>query len=245
MVKKHLSNNQKDIVTLSVVILGYGAGYKLKDFTKEVVDLLVKEGINWEIILVANYWPDSKDITPMVAKELADNDNRIKVVAQPKQGYMGWDMRSGLNVAHGEYIAFIDGDGQMPAEDIIRVYEEIKIRELDLVKTFREKRFDSLTRRVVSWIYNQIFKFLFPHFPIRDVNSKPKIFTREAYDKLHLISDDWFIDAEIMIQARRYKFKFTEIPTIFKRIDYRPSYVKLSAILEFIKNLIRAKISGL
>ena len=35
---------------------------------------------------------------------------------------MGWDARMGLLAATGDTIALIDGDGQMPAKDIIRVH---------------------------------------------------------------------------------------------------------------------------
>lgn len=62
--------------------------------------------------------------------------------------------------------------------------------------------------------------------------------TREAYKKLKLISDDWFIDAEVMIQARRFAFKIGEIPTVFEENIERHSFVKISTILEFIKNLV-------
>ena len=104
---------------------------------------------------------------------------------------MGWDMRSGLESADGNFIAVIDGDGQMPAKDIIRVYKKIKEEDLDFVKTFREERFDNFWRKTISFNYNLIFKILFPGLAAKDVNSKPKIFTRHFFDRLDLVSDDW------------------------------------------------------
>lgn len=78
-------------------------------------------------------------------------------------------------------------------------------------------------------------------FPIAgtDMNAKPKIVTREAYEKLRLESNDWFIDAEIMIQARRHNFRIGEVPTEFYAHKDRPSFISFRAIWEFIKNLIR------
>lgn len=227
---------------LSVVVLGYRANDRLRPFISELVNHLEKAQINYQIVLVGNYWPASGDATPQVVKELARVNPRIKPVIKPKKGMMGWDMRKGLAAADGQFIAVIDGDGQMPALDVLRVYWKIKEENLDFVKTFREKRLDNLWRKIISFFYNLIFRILFPGLKIKDVNSKPKILTRELFNKLNLISDDWFIDAEIMIQLRRYNLKIGEIPTIFNKSIERPSFVKISAIFEFIKNLIKARI---
>ena len=35
---------------------------------------------------------------------------------------MGWDMRSGLQAARGDFIVVIDGDGQNPTTDVMRIY---------------------------------------------------------------------------------------------------------------------------
>ena len=62
--------------------------------------------------------------------------------------------------------------------------------------------------------------------------------TREVYNRMHLNSDGWFIDAEIMIQAGKMNLKIGEIPTIFHGINYRPSFIKFKSVLEFFVNLI-------
>jgi hypothetical protein len=77
----------------------------------------------------------------------------------------------------------------------------------------------------------------FPKLSCRDINSKPKIFKAEAIKQMELISDDWFIDAEIMIQANRLNLKFAEISTQFEKLSARKSLVKPIAILEFLVNI--------
>ena len=81
-------------------------------------------------------------------------------------------------------------------------------------------------------------QILFPGIVSHDINGKPKIFTRNAYDKLKLVSDDWFIDAEIMIKARRYHFKIGEVETKFHKNSERPSFISLKANIEFLKNIV-------
>jgi len=233
--------NNKSGPELSVVILCYKAGEFARVFVSKMKKTLEENNINsYELVLVANYNKNetSSDITSVVVKDLAKNDPKLKVVSKVKEGMMGWDMRSGFEAATGKSIAIIDGDGQMPPEDIVKIYKALKSGNYDMAKTYREERYDGIWRVFISRIYNFLLKVLFPKVRVRDANSKPKIFTREALNKLRLTSGDWFIDAEIIIQASHLNFLIKEIPTIFYVNDQRPSFIKFKAILEFIKNLI-------
>lgn len=223
----------------SAVILCYRAGESIREFVNKIILLMQKNNISeYELILVGNYLKNSDDTTPKIVAEIASQNHKIRFVAKEKKGMMGWDMKSGLAVATGNYITVIDGDGQMPIEDLIKVYNKIREDGLDLAKTYRIKRGDDLWRKTVSFFYNLFFKILFPGLKSQDINSKPKIFSMETYKKLNLTSNDWFIDAEIMIQARRLHLKINEVPTFFRGPQGRKSFVKPAAIIEFIKNLI-------
>ncbi len=236
-------NNIKNRLDLSVVVLCYHAGNSARLFVDNIVRALADSNIDdYELILVGNFL-DKSDSTPSVVADIASQNNKVKYVAKKKQGMMGWDMKSGLAMATGNHIAVIDGDGQMPIDDLIRVYQKIRAESFDLVKTYRVKRGDLAWRKIISFFYNLFFHILFPGLKARDMNSKPKIFTRQAFKKLNLRSDDWFIDAEIMIQARRYKLKIGELPTVFLGLSGRRSFIKIGAIFEFIKNLIVYRIT--
>jgi glycosyltransferase involved in cell wall biosynthesis len=222
---------------ISVVVLAYRSATTITTFVDSLVESLEKEQLLWEIVLVGNYFEGVGDKTPEVVRGISARDCRIKVVAEIKKGMMGWDMKSGLKVATGRTLAVIDGDGQMPSSDVIRVYKLMKRSRLDFAKTYRAKRNDGSYRRLISVVYNILFKLLFPGVNAWDMNSKPKIMTREFYEKVHLESNGWFIDAEIMIFVRRLRAKVGEIETVFLSMDSRPSFVKPLSILEFLGNL--------
>lgn len=230
------------IPEISVVILCYQEGQRLSSFVHRTVNLLERLAIPWEIVLVANYWDNEEDDTPKEANKISAQSSNIKVITKLKEGGMGWDARNGFQEASGKFICLIDGDGQMPPEDIISVYKKIKHENLDFVMTYRIERGDSVLRRVNSYTYNLVFRILFPGITVRDANSKPKIFTREAYSKMHLTANDWFLDAEMLIQCTRMKLKIEEIPVTFDKCVNRKSFVRIDAIFEFIKNLLRARI---
>ena len=230
--------------SLSLVILCYRSEEYARVFVERTLATLENSRIeSFELILVGNYVEGSDDHTPEIVRDLAAGNPRIRYCAEPKRGWMGWDMRKGFEIARGDYIGVIDGDGQMPTADVPALYQLIRLGGYDVVKTFRLTRGDGLWRRFVSNLNNKCFHLLFPGLSARDMNSKPKIFTREAYRKMTLESDAWFIDAEIMIQARRFRMRIGEIPTGFLGLSGRRSFVGFRAILEFLRDLIRYRVS--
>jgi len=225
---------------LSVIILAYRSEEAIEELCYPMMAELSDEGINYELILVGNYIEGVDDRTPAVVRKLANKYSPVvRAIAEPKLGMMGWDMRRGLESARGSTIAVIDGDGQIPATDVLKCYDELIHGELDLVKTRRITRHDGTYRRILSRGYNLIFNLVFPNIKTTDVNSKPKVFRRELYSQMRLRSDDWFIDSEIMIESGRLRARIGEIDSVFLENSVRPSFVKFTAILEFVVNLVR------
>jgi len=227
---------------LSIIMLCYRSNESIIPLSKQVQDLARKITKSYEIVLVGNYIEGSDDRTEAIVREIAENDKNFIAVCKPKKGMMGWDMKEGLKTAHGNYLCVIDGDSQFPIDNIEKCFNKIKSSSYGLVKTYRATRGDGKYRKVISSGYNFIFSLLFPNVKSKDVNSKPKIFTREVYEKMELTSDDWFIDAEIMLNIERLKVEFYEYPTPYLELEGRSSFVKFSAVFEFLKNLILFKI---
>lgn len=226
----------------SIVVLCYGGGKSIIPLVEELHHMLGRMTWRWEIILVGNYLEGMQDETPAVVRELAERLNHVRYVAQPKKGMAGWDVKSGLAFAQGKYVGFIDGDGQIPLDSIFTCLEKFEKEKLDLVKTYRVSRGDGIYRRAISYLYNKLFRMMFK-INIQDVNSNPKILLRSKYELMNLQSDDWFIDAEMMIKAKEMGLKLAEVPMRFLVLKNRPSFVNAGAILEFIRNMTRYKFS--
>jgi glycosyltransferase involved in cell wall biosynthesis len=198
-------------IDLSVVVLCYQAGAAIHRVIDPLYEQLEAAHIPYELVLVANQWPDRPDLTGRVVEEFAAHRDAVRVVMDEKQGAMGWDMRSGVATARGDYMVVIDGDAQNPAEDVLRMYRRM--------------------------IYNLACVVLFGTRGIWDVNGKPKALSRAAYEALELQRDDWFIDAEIVLGAWRRGLTVAELPVVFHRNEERNSFVRPAAILEFLTNM--------
>ncbi len=224
---------------LSVVLLCYRGGEHIVPYVTMIHRELTANIGNFELILVANYDANTRDDkTPDIAATLARQLGKCASIAEPKKGRMGWDLRQGLARSHGKYISFLDGDGQTPPDDIVRLLRLMKEQDTDLCKSYRVYREDTQFRRAVSVVFNALFHFFFPTVRVRDINAKPKILTRRAYSNMCLTSNDWFVDAEIILEAMRLNLKVSEMPSITTKNNWRKSFIGLPAIFEFLKNMV-------
>lgn len=222
---------------LSVVVLCYRSGQDLVPFVERLHGLLSLMSVSWEIILVGNYNPDDEDETPDVVRAIESRLPHVRSIVKVKEGMCGWDMRSGLVECLGAHLAVIDGDGQFPLESIVTCYVRARLEGWDLVQTYRVRREDGIIRKLISWWFNRLVRVLFPEITVRDINSKPKILSRRLYDALRLTDDGWFIDAEIVLQAKLMGVEIAYEPIHFYSLKGRHSFVKPTAILEFIGKL--------
>lgn len=104
--------------------------YNVEKYLRRCLESLVNQTLtDIEIILVDDESPDnSKDIY----KEYLAKDNRIKLV-QKKNGGLGFARNSGLEIATGEFIAYIDSDDYVDVNMFKKLYDTSKNNNLDTV----------------------------------------------------------------------------------------------------------------
>jgi glycosyltransferase involved in cell wall biosynthesis len=222
---------------LSVVVLCYRAEDHAGTVIMPLYEELEASGVPYELVLVANAWAGSGDTTPAVVAELARDRPAMSVVSFDKGGDMGWDMRTGLQAARGDYLVVIDGDGQVPTRYALDIYKELERTGADIVKGRRYLREDGTARTLSSIIFNLLFVVVFGTRALWDINGRPKGFRRDAWERLDLRTDDWFTDAEIVLKARQLGLRIRELPVVFLANPARPSFVNLGTFWEFLRNM--------
>ncbi len=199
-------------------------------------------GDAFELVVVLN---GCLDQTPALAQALAIKNNELVLVSLAENHGYGAGIRAGLEAARGELVGYIDGDEQISAEDVVKVFNAAKISSAEIVKVVRVKREDGFKRLIITTAYNFLFKMFFGSI-CNDINGKPKILKRKALQQLGLTSNDWFIDAEMMLAARKLGFSIDEVPVVFKQRAGGQSNVRMSTIFEFLGNMfaMRKRLQG-
>lgn len=97
--------------------------YKVQDYLDECVESIISQTYsNIEVILVDDGSPDR---CPQLCEEWAKRDSRINVVHK-KNGGLSSARNTGLDIAKGEYISFVDSDDFICKDAIKNLYDRIK-----------------------------------------------------------------------------------------------------------------------
>lgn len=207
--------NEEDIITTVV---------------KDIIKVLEKSKIDFEIILVEN---ESTDQTWQVINLLAQKDKRIGVT-RTKQGY-GSSVIAGIKVAQGEFVGYMPSDGQIDANILITLWQEIQKGRYDVVKIIRVNR-ESAIRFLRSKIFNLLARTIYS-IDVVDINGSPRIIKSEALRKLELTYIDSFIDTEFAVKAHLLRWKFKEFPMKNLERTGGKSTVRIQTVIEFLRNL--------
>lgn len=109
---------------VSVIVPIYNVEKYLDRCMQSVLNQTLKD---IEIIMVDDGSPDN---CPSMCDEYARKDNRIKVIHK-KNGGLGFARNSGLEIATGEYVAFIDSDDFIDTSMYETLYNTAKTHGLD------------------------------------------------------------------------------------------------------------------
>lgn len=113
-----------DLLTVIVPV------YKVEKYLRRCLDSIVNQTYkNLEIILVDDGSPDN---CPAICDEYAKKDSRIKVIHQKNKGLSG-ARNAGLDVATGDYIAFVDSDDWLELDAYEVTIQKMNKEKLDLV----------------------------------------------------------------------------------------------------------------
>ncbi len=224
---------------VSLAMLFYNEEACVRSVVERMGAALAGAGTDFQLLPVDN---GSSDRTPEIIASLAAADSRIKPVTVPKNLGYGWGVINGLRAADGEWIGYMDGDGQIEPEAFLRLVG-FCLAGYDMVKIRRARRQDGWLRGAVSDVYVLMLCLLF-NLPFYDVNAKPRLFKREWLEELDLSSQDWFLDAEMLIKARVLGMTVGEIKAVFLKRSQGASHVRPATAWEFLRNIVRYRWGG-
>ena len=145
-----------------------------------------------------------------------------KLIVHKKNIGKGQSLIDGINLAKGDIILFLDGDGQDDPSEIPKLLDGInKGYDFVIGSRFVEDDKKKITRYTktalsnINWFGNKgltfFINFLFG-LNIKDTQSGFKCFKRDAIKNLNLVSKKYEIETEIVIKSKRDKLKILEVP---------------------------------
>ena len=193
------------------------------------------------IVLVNN---GSTDQTGAKIDDLAQSDSVHAIHLRENAGYGGgilagfaWLEQDGLP----DVVGWCWGDGQVSPQVLPSLFTAC-LNGSHIAKVTRKDRRDGLSRQLVTTGYAAATRAL--GIRTADVNGCPKLMTQEAFNVLQPESQDWFLDAELIIGAEEHDWSIhSENVTMQPRRAGR-SKVSWKTVVEFGWNLTRWRVQS-
>lgn len=230
--------NQTPIDSLSVFFPTYNEEENLKTTVSKAVEVLEKLVPKWEIIIIND---GSTDGTGEVAKNLAKNDKRIRVISHEVNKGYGEALKSGFYNARYNTIAYNDSDGQFDFSEITKFID--KLDDSDLIIGYRIKRADPLFRLLFGkgWALSL---FLFFGLKLHDVDCGFKMVRKKVIEKIPRLqsSRGGMINAELAIKAKKSGFRLSEVGvTHHPRRAGKPTGASVRVIIRSYVDLVKLR----
>lgn len=204
-------------VELSVVIPCHNGGSGLAVLVERVAREL--DGLRSEIVVVSD---GSTDETANVAEHAGLEG--VRVLHYVRQEGKGHALRIGLAEARGQYVAFIDADGDIDPEGLRPFLSLMQLYQPDIVLGSKRHPLSEVhyppLRRALSWTYHKFGRLLF-RVNVRDTQTGLKLIRRDVLASVLplMLEKRYAFDLELLVVARRMGFtRVFEAPV---RIDYR------------------------
>ena len=229
-----IDSGRQATVSISVFFPCYNEQDNVTRTVELALAVLEKVSADFEVIIVDD---GSSDATGQIADTMATKDSRIKVVHHPTNLGYGAALQSGFKAAAKKLVFYTDGDGQFDIGELPPLLPLIE--QYDIVSCYRLNRQDNLIRKINGWGWTKLVCLLFG-MKIRDIDCAFKLYKREIFDNINLVSAGALIDAEILARAVRKGYTVTQRPVHhYPRRAGKQTGANLRVILRAFKELFK------
>jgi len=233
-VTRNTKHEQRATSSISVFFPCYNEQDNIARIVEQALVVLEKLDADFEIIIVDD---GSSDATGQIAEKITDRNSRVKVVHHPTNLGYGAALKSGFKTATKKLIFYTDGDGQFDISEMPPLLP--LMGQFDIVSCYRLNRQDNIIRKINGWCWTKLVCLLFG-MKIRDIDCAFKLYKREIFDNIQLLSAGALVDTEILARAIRKGYRITQ-----KGVHHYPrtagtqTGANLKVILRAFKELLK------
>ena len=151
----------------------------------------------------------STDRTRERLADLATQHSRLRLVVHERNLGYGAAVRSGLDAATKEWIAFMDSDGQFRASDFDKLIPYT--READVITGRRFKRADPWVRRLNAAGFGLLNRFFFGVW-VHDINCAMKMIRRSAWPEIRpCVTGGALFNLELFARVKKHEVEWRQV----------------------------------
>lgn len=219
---------------LSIVVPIYNEEESITFLYERVTSALANTALVYELILVDD---GSSDRSFLLLKDIALQDQRVKVIRFRRNFGQTAAMAAGFDAASGRVVAPMDGDLQNDPTDIPKLLAKID-EGYDVVSGWRKDRQDTfINRKLPSMIANGLIS-RFTGVHLHDYGCTLKAYRREVLDGINLYGE---MHRFVPALASQVGAKVTELPVKHHPRMYGTSKYGISRTVRVVLDLMTVK----
>ncbi len=191
---------------------------------------------DFELILVND---GSSDDTAKIANSLAAEHPQVIVINHKVNSGYGAALQSGFRAASKEWVFYTDGDCQF---DIAELKDIVHLAgKYDIITCYRKDRQDNFIRKLNGKAWGMLVNMIF-RLGLKDIDCAFKLYRREMFDKMELVSQGALIDTEVLARARKAGYTMIQYGVShYPRRFGQPTGGNIKVILKAFKELFKLK----
>ena len=230
------SRFMQPLAQVSLFLPCYNEADNVARTARQALDVLGRLGADFEVIIVDD---GSTDATGEIADSLAAENDRVKVIHHRRNRGYGAALQSGFKAAQKELVFYTDGDGQFDINEMPALLPLMK--KYGIVSCYRLNRREGLIRRINGWCWTKLVCFLFG-MRLRDIDCAFKLYKREIFDNIKILSTGALVDAEILARAIRKGYTVTQVGVHhYPRTAGTSTGARPAVILRAFKELLKLR----
>ena len=180
----------------------------------------------------------SKDNSEEIIKEFAKKDSRIILINKENQG-LSAARNTGLSVAQGEYIAFMDSDDYVDLNYYKALYEAAKENDAEIAAAGIIRKYsDTKEKYRIKYEKSEVTTDVVKMFELSNIKDYPscwnRIYKKELLDRIGLkfVEGRYYEDRGFSIRALNNCKKFVTVPDVIYYYMVNPASVVRSKLTE-------------
>jgi glycosyltransferase involved in cell wall biosynthesis len=232
---------------LSIVIPVFNEEKNILRFEKELIGELDKLKYSYQVIFIDD---GSTDDSLKNLLELKIKYPQSIIISNRNNKGMGYSIRKGIQIASGNIVITLDSDLTFSPKEIPTLLNRFERGDVDcVIGSYIKGRTEEVNpiRLIFSKGVNLIYSLILGS-RISCISPIFKLYKTKQLKQLKLTSNEFIINAEIVVKLLRSKKKFSEVPvTLTKRI-YGESKINITKEIKnhllFIVKVMKWRILG-
>jgi len=243
MLLAHPPTLSPDVITqqsVSIVLPAYNEEIIIGKTVHACIETAEHFCPNVEVLVVND---GSRDGTGAVLDTLAHENAAVRPLHHVVNRGYGAALLTGFGAAQGDYLFFMDSDGQFAIEDIALLLRQEVAQPGVVVLGYRKHRQDSFMRRLNAWGWKRLVGIVLGLHGIRDIDCAFKLFPTRLVQVCNVTAQGAMVNTELLVKLRKMRVPMVQLPVRhFPRVHGSATGANLRVIVKAFQEMIRLRL---